>query len=130
MFLRYVLPNGDQKEIKLRKDPATIGRGTDVDISIPDKLASRVHCGISFWDDAYFLRDFKSKNGTFVNERRVDVVRLKPGNRIRIGDTIILVDAYQRKGADTVMKEINEEMAGGKGYHTILMNIIEEEKEK
>jgi len=130
MFLRYVLPNGDQKEIKLRKDPATIGRGTDVDISIPDKLASRVHCGISFWDDAYFLRDFKSKNGTFVNERRVDVVRLKPDDRIRIGDTIILVDVYQRKGADTVMKEINEEMAGGKGYHTILMNIIEEEKEK
>ena len=130
MFLRYALPDGKQKKFELGETPVTIGRGTDVDISIPDKLASRVHCGISFWDEAYFLRDFKSKNGTYINDRRIDVVRLKPGDRIGIGDTIIVVASHERKGTDTVIKELDDEMASGKGYHTIMMNIIEEEEEK
>ena len=126
--MRYALLDGKQKKVELKKTPVTIGRGTDVDISIPDKLASRVHCGISFWDEAYFLRDFKSKNGTYVNDHRIDVVRLKSGDRIRIGDTIIVVESQKGKGADTVIKELDDEMASGKGYHTIMMNIVEEEK--
>ena len=130
MFLRYTSLDGRQKKIELGETSITIGRGTDVDISIPDKLASRVHCGISFWDEAYFLRDFKSKNGTYVNDRRIDVVRLKSGDRIRIGDTVIVVESHEHKGTDTVIKELDDEMASGKGYHTIMMNIIEEEEKK
>lgn len=128
MLLRFVLPSGEQKEFELGERSITIGRGTDVDLSIPDKMASRIHCGISFWDNAYFVRDFKSRNGTFVNEKQVEVARLNPGDRIRIGETIISFDQPGRKGTETVMQEVKDEMARGKGYHTILMEIIEEEK--
>ncbi|MFC1461310.1 FHA domain-containing protein [Verrucomicrobiota bacterium] len=129
MFLRYVLENGEQQDIELGKQALTIGRGDDADLSVPDKLSSRIHCGISFWDDAYFLRDFKSRNGTFVNDHRVDVIRLRVGDQIRIGTTIITVEDHPPKGTETVLKEVKDEMASGKGYNTILKEIVQEEEE-
>ena len=128
MILRYVLPDGAQKEVELGENSITIGRGADADISIPDTLASRVHCGISFWDGAFFVRDFKSRNGTFLNDKQIEVSRLNAGDRIRIGDTTLTVESQARKGTDTVIKEIKAEMAKGKGYHTILQEIIQEDE--
>jgi pSer/pThr/pTyr-binding forkhead associated (FHA) protein len=129
MFLHYILPDGEQKTIELGKGPLTIGRSSEADVSIPDKLASRVHCGISFWDEVYFLRDFKSRNGTFVNDRRIDVARLKSGDRIRVGSTTLTLESSKhQKGTETVLKEIKEEMDKGKGYRTMLLEIIKEEK--
>ncbi len=129
MFLHYILADGEQKTIELDKGPLSIGRSSEADISIPDKLASRVHCGISFWDEVYFLRDFKSRNGTFVNDRRIDVARLKAGDRIRVGSTALTLESSkQQKGTETVLKEIKEEMDKGKGYRTMLLEIIKDEK--
>ncbi len=126
MFLRYILPDGEQKEHQLGTDSITIGRSKDADITIPDPLVSRIHCGISFWDEAYFIRDFKSRNGTYVNEKLVEVARLYPGDKIRIGDTVISFESTQRKGTETVLREVKEEMEKGKGYNTILKEIISE----
>jgi pSer/pThr/pTyr-binding forkhead associated (FHA) protein len=128
MLLRYSLPDGTQKEFELGNKAITIGRGTDVDISIPDQMASRVHCGVSFWDNAFFVRDFKSRNGTFLNDKQIEVARLNPGDRLRIGDTVLTVETQPQKGTDTVIREVKAEMAKGKGYHTILQEIIKEEK--
>ena len=128
MILRYTLPSGETREYKLTDKAITIGRAGDADITIPDKLASRVHCGVSFWDDAYFLRDFKSRNGTFVNDKQIEVCRLNPGDRIKVGDTTIAVENTSPKGAKTVLMELNNAMSQGKGYHTILQEIIDEEK--
>lgn len=130
MLLRYLLPDGTQKEFELGEKSITIGRGSDADIAIPDALASRTHCGISFWDNAYFIRDFKSRNGTFVNDQPVTVARLNTGDRIRVGDTILTLQAQGGKGTDTVIKEVKDEMAKGKGYNTILHDIIREDEEK
>ena len=127
MILRYVLPDGTQKEFELVEKSVTIGRGADVDISIPDKMASRVHCGISYWDNAYFIRDFKSRNKTLLNDKQIEISRLNPGDRIRVGDTILTLESQPRKGTETVIKEVKDEMAKGKGYHTILQDIIREE---
>lgn len=126
MFLRYVLPDGTQKEYKLEQKSVSIGRAAEADIVISDKLASRLHCGVSFWDDAYFLRDFKSRNGTFVNDKPVEVCRIKAGDRIRVGDTIINVEG-DAKGTETVLIELRDAMNKGKGYHTILHEIIDED---
>jgi len=127
MLLKYGLPDGTQKEFELSEKSITIGRGADVDISIPDKMASRVHCGISYWDNAYFIRDFKSRNKTLLNDKQIEISRLNPGDRIRVGDTILTLESQPRKGTETVIKEVKDEMAKGKGYHTILQDIIREE---
>jgi pSer/pThr/pTyr-binding forkhead associated (FHA) protein len=128
MILRYVLADGQQKEVELGKKTVTIGRGADADVLIPDQLASRTHCGISYWDDAYFIRDFNSRNGTFVNDRPIEVCRLNHGDRIQVGDVVMTVEASPRKGTVMVLRELKEDMAKGKGYHTILQEIIRDEK--
>ncbi|MFH0881043.1 MAG: FHA domain-containing protein [Lentisphaerota bacterium] len=128
MILRYVLPNGEQKAFELGQKAITIGRGADADVLITDKLASRIHCGIFYWDEAFFLRDFNSRNGTFVNDRSIEVCRINPGDRIRVGDMVLTVEASPRKGTIMVLRELKDEMAKGKGYHTILHEIIRDEK--
>jgi len=129
MILRYVLPDGAQKEFELGRKSITIGRGTDADVRLADKLASRIHCGISYKDGNYFLRDFDSRNGTLVNDNSIEVCRINPGDRIRVGDMVLTVEASPRKGTIMVLRELKDDMAKGKGYHTILQEIIRDEKE-
>jgi len=129
MILRYILPDGEQKEFELGRKSITIGRGIDANVMIADKLASRIHCGISYKDGNYFLRDCDSRNGTFVNDSLIKVCRVKPGDRIRVGDMVFSVEASRRKGTVMVLRELKDEMAKGKGYHTILQEIIRDEKE-
>ena len=129
MILRYVLPDGERKEFELGRKEVTIGRGAEADVLIADKLASRVHCGISYKDGNYFLRDFDSRNGTFVNDRSIETCRINPGDRIRVGDMVLTVEASPRKGTVMVLRELKDDMAKGKGYHTILQEIIRDEKE-
>ena len=129
MILRYVLPDGAQKEFELGRKSITIGRGAEADVLIADKLASRIHCGISYKDGNYFLRDFDSRNGTLVNDNSIEVCRINPGDRIRVGDMVLTVEASPRKGTIMVLRELKDDMAKGKGYHTILQEIIRDEKE-
>ena len=129
MILRYVLPDGEQKEFELGRKSMTIGRGTENDLLVADKLASRIHCELSYKDGNYYIRDCDSRNGTFVNARLIKDCRINPGDRIRVGDMVIAVEASPRKGTVMVLRELNDEMAKGKGYHTILQEIIRDEKE-
>lgn len=130
MHLRYMPPDGDQSEFKLGASAVTIGRSVNADISIPDKLASRIHCGISFSDNSYFIRDFKSRNGTYLNNRRIDVARLRIGDKILVGNTVITVESDRPKGTETVLKEVKDEMDKGKGYKTMLIEITRKDKKK
>ena len=128
MILRYVLPDGTKKKFELGRKSITIGRGAEADVLIADKLASRIHCGISYKDGNYFLRDCDSRNGTFVNDHLIEVCQINPGDRIRVGEIVLTVEASPRKGTVMVLRELKDEMAQGKGYHTILQEIIRDEK--
>lgn len=137
MILKFVSPDGRRQEFELGEKTITIGRSPDVDILLPDKLLSRRHCGISYLNSAYFLRDLKSRNGTFINEQKVDVARLRHGDNIRVGDTVLHVedpalaaaaDGNKHIGTETAIKEVSDEMAQGKGYHTILKEIVRDER--
>jgi len=63
-----------------------IGRGSDCDIVLPERQASRQHVQIERDADGYLLRDLGSKNGTFVSGREVrdEPYRLKDGDEIQI----------------------------------------------
>lgn len=65
----------------------TLGRSTEASIAIPDRLASREHAAIRFYPsrNEWILRDVGSRNGTWLNGRRVEAVPLTPGCVMRIG---------------------------------------------
>lgn len=128
MRLRYTNSDGTVAEIKLGDRPLTIGRNPDSDIVLIDDRLSRIHCGLRLWDGEYYLKDLKSRNGTFVNGRRIEVTTLKPGDEVKVGQTILTFEDENAPGADTAIHELNQEMAGGKGYTTILREIAPEVK--
>ena len=67
--------------------PNRIGRGLDCDIILADALSSRVHAIVLCEDDAWWVRDSGSRNGTFVNNQKVDEARLIAGSVLKVGST-------------------------------------------
>ncbi len=124
MRLGYTKSDGTRMEFELGDRPITIGRSPDADVVILDEKASRIHCGIRLWDGDFYIKDLKSRNGTYVNEERIDVAKLKPGDRIRIGSTALCFDQEPEMNTVEALGEIEKEMSGGKGYSTILREIV------
>jgi hypothetical protein len=57
--------------ISLQGDSPTIGRTLDADIAIDDRFISRRHARICRSVDGYAIYDLDSKNGTYLNGKRV-----------------------------------------------------------
>lgn len=70
-----------------------VGRDPQNHLVLQDTSLSRVHCVIDVYIHQAQLIDVGSSNGTFVNKRRVHSAWLKDGDRIRIGDHILLFQA-------------------------------------
>lgn len=72
----------------------TIGRDTDNDVVVDNKLASRHHAMIQKIKDAYFIKDMGSTNGTFINGTTIPsdkYVKLRPGDKITIGNMNLVI---------------------------------------
>jgi pSer/pThr/pTyr-binding forkhead associated (FHA) protein len=68
------------------------GRSSDADLVLADDTVSRKHARIYSARGALWLRDLGSRNGTLVNGRSVAHHRLRPGDRITIGASLLRVD--------------------------------------
>jgi len=66
------------------KPRVTIGRA-NADITINDRMVSRVHCALEISDQGVLLRDLESTNGTLVDDRPIQTVPLSHGSTFRIG---------------------------------------------
>lgn len=128
MHLRYVNKLGIPKDIELTAEPLSIGRSREADIPLLDDKVSRVHCGIRLSDGKFYLKDLKSRNGTYVNGERVeDTAEIKAGDRIQIGSTVFVMEnASNQEEAAQAMGNVGTDMQEGKGYSTILKEIVED----
>jgi hypothetical protein len=69
-------------------DGATVGRGS-ADIVLADPQVSRVHARLVVDGAAVSVEDLGSRNGTFVNETRIQAATaLREGDTLRMGDTV------------------------------------------
>lgn len=75
--------------------PITIGRSPECTVVVRDVLLSRRHCSIEPMLDRWVITDLGSKNGTFVEDKRIDRRTLEDGDVVRIGRTSVCF----RKGA-------------------------------
>jgi Nif-specific regulatory protein len=69
------------------KDQNRIGRGYECAIVLTDPLCSRIHAVVSLEDNTWKIRDADSRNGTFVNDQKVDDAALGDGHQVRLGST-------------------------------------------
>ncbi len=81
----------------------TIGRAANATIVIPDRLASRGHAVIERdpTDGRWQVRDLGSRNGTWVDGRRVDEATLEPGMTVQIGTTELVFRTFSRRTPGT-----------------------------
>jgi hypothetical protein len=91
--LREVRPNGTEREIALDGAPLTIGRAGDNGLVIQDSRVSRHHARLQARRGALVFTDLASTNGSRVNGSRVAEVALGEGDRIEIGDTVLVVES-------------------------------------
>ncbi len=66
-----------------------IGRSSDLDMVLVEDMVSRKHAKILTDEHAVSIQDLGSTNGTFVNGEKIRTVRLKEGDRILVGTSII-----------------------------------------
>ena len=83
--------------IPIDMDTLTIGRGTDdqpVDAEVNVAQISRLHCKIEKRRSDYYIEDCGSKNGTYLNRKRLpknQPVRFQTGDRVRLANVIFIV---------------------------------------
>lgn len=81
----------------------TIGRSEDCDLQLDDTHLSRRHLRIESVNDAIYLTDLGSSNGTFLEGKRLPPnqrTQLSTGHYFSVGDIILMVTALETaKGA-------------------------------
>ncbi|HSG06507.1 MAG TPA: sigma 54-interacting transcriptional regulator [Nitrospiria bacterium] len=83
-ILSVSISNGMSVEIRLGSKEIRIGRGKEADLLLPDPSVSRLHARIFRVGEHYFLAD-NSRNGTFVEGKRITQLQLEGGLVFRIG---------------------------------------------
>jgi predicted component of type VI protein secretion system len=71
--------------------PVVLGRGENAMVRLRDCWVSRRHCEITEDDGELVLRDLGATHGTFVNDVRVTEAKLRPGDRIGLGMTVMRI---------------------------------------
>jgi pSer/pThr/pTyr-binding forkhead associated (FHA) protein len=70
----------------------TVGRATRADFILDAALVSRLHCRLEAGEESLEVIDLASRNGTYVNDKRVDRARLTSGDRLRVGRVELMVE--------------------------------------
>ncbi|MCM1982091.1 adenylate/guanylate cyclase domain-containing protein [Lyngbya confervoides] len=95
----FLQTDSTSRPIVLNGGPSwTLGRGDENTITLDDHCMSRNHAMIQEIDRReYYLIDLGSRNGSFVNHRRVSVpTALKHGDQITLGQTNFLFSCPQQ----------------------------------
>jgi len=80
------------RQISIRPEGARIGRSSNNDIALTDPVMSRFHCRIFFKpNEGLWIEDLGSANNTLLNSAPVRMMRLRAGDRLSLGDTILKV---------------------------------------
>jgi pSer/pThr/pTyr-binding forkhead associated (FHA) protein len=72
------------------QEPVVVGRSGQAKVSIEDEGLSRRHFLISREGENYFIKDLNSRNGTWVDGRRVFAEKLHHNDCIRAGNNLFL----------------------------------------
>ncbi len=85
--------NGKQagKEFPIQDGTYTIGRSEKADIRIISSQVSKIHAEISIHNNRIFIKDLKSRNGTFINGLQIREEEVKSKDKITLHDVVITI---------------------------------------
>ena len=77
------------RKFTLTNQSLTVGRVDGCDIQLDEGEVSRNHCTVAHREGQVIIHDLASTNGTYVNDKLVEVSPIQNGDLIRIGGTIL-----------------------------------------
>jgi Domain of unknown function (DUF4388)/FHA domain len=106
--LRFISGKYQGGEFPLRMDREIIvGRSSELDMVLVEDMVSRKHAKIATTADQIIIQDLGSTNGTFVNGEKIKRARLKEGDRVLIGTSILkVISGDAREGVDAAKREL------------------------
>jgi pSer/pThr/pTyr-binding forkhead associated (FHA) protein len=88
--------------------PVTIGREEGNSLRLNDERVSRFHAKVQFDSGEVILTDLESTNGTRVNNNVVQIRRLRIGDRICVGRSVLLFGSPEEiEDRDTKLKGVH-----------------------
>src|SRR5580692_6644002 len=103
--LTFALYQGDQlvRRDTIAQDIVKVGKDPRSHLRVDDDLASRMHAVIEVASPSDItLIDLGNEPGTLVNGQRVNKCKVRPGDQIQIGSTLIVLEAAEPATAGTV----------------------------
>lgn len=97
-YLIQTLDDGTMNRTFLDKPAFTVGRSHDCDLVISHPSISRRHAIIRQNENVFSVEDLQSKNGSLINNRRIDGVNpMVDGDRVQFGDILFAFELGERK---------------------------------
>jgi hypothetical protein len=78
-----------------------LGRHSTAAVVIGDERASRQHAAIVVSNNQVGIHDLSSRNGTYVNGQRITRATLQVGDRVQIGECVMMLTAVELPPAET-----------------------------
>src|ERR1700687_5597135 len=99
--------------------PLTIGREEGNILRLNDERVSRFHAKIQIDSDDFILTDLESTNGTRVNGTVVQIRRLRYGDRVAVGRSLLLFGSNEEIAARIASLELagDKPIAGASESH-------------
>jgi HD-GYP domain-containing protein (c-di-GMP phosphodiesterase class II) len=89
VFFDLVIPSDGRAFTVRPGSPVTIGRMPQCEVQVDDQAVSRKHCTVEAAADALLVLDLGSANGTFLNDQQIERAQMWPGDRLRVGSTVL-----------------------------------------
>jgi hypothetical protein len=104
----------EDRQVVLQSDSVILGRGEECDIVLAERQVSRHHIRIYKQDEAFFVEDLESKNGTWVNGAQLKgTCRLSDGDEIHLALAIKI--QFLGSGSTAPLPfELPAQIAGGR----------------
>lgn len=109
-LLIHKRPDGTEKTLEFSSKPLIVGRLPESEISVRDSFISRVHCGFTYANSQFSLKDLGSTNGTYRNGARVFECALSSGDKIQVGNTTLVFE-IESKSQNASLRQIPQMVA-------------------
>jgi len=104
----FVIRGNDQgTRFELNEPTIGLGRDSSNRVQLHDTEVSRRHAEIRRVDGGYAIADLESSNGTYVNGQRIRLHRLRSGDRVQVGRTLMLYTGPAEEGLTDVRQQVD-----------------------
>jgi pSer/pThr/pTyr-binding forkhead associated (FHA) protein len=90
-FMPRSIDKHSASTVVLTSKKTLVGRAPTCDLVIPHLSVSRCHAELSVIGPSLTVQDLKSRNGTYVDENRIDSSEVRPGQLLRFGSITFLI---------------------------------------